>query len=216
MDKLSYFKGLHDQTELLFLPNAWDVLSAIVLEQAGFKAIGTTSYGVARAMGHEDGQNIEFDDLLNLVTKMISAVDIPITVDIESGYSDDITVVSDNVLKLACLGVVGVNIEDSLKEDQPKLNDKRKQCELLENVRSSLDNNGYKNFFINARIDTYLQKDDPFNETIERATAYANSGADGIFVPGLVDFDEIKKVVDSIDTIECDVSAEFNRWLFLS
>lgn len=60
MDKLAYFKGLHNQTELLFLPNAWDVLSAIVLEQAGFKAIGTTSYGVARAMGYEDGQNIEF------------------------------------------------------------------------------------------------------------------------------------------------------------
>jgi 2-methylisocitrate lyase-like PEP mutase family enzyme len=109
MDKLSLFKDMHFQSELLFLPNAWDVVSAMVLEQAGFKAIGTTSYGVARAMGYEDGQRIEFDDLLGLVKKMISIIEVPITVDMEAGYSNNIITVSDNVMKIADLGASGIN-----------------------------------------------------------------------------------------------------------
>ena len=198
MDKLLDFKCMHQQAKLLFLPNAWDVLSAVVLEQAGFKAIGTTSYGVAHAMGFEDGQNIEFDDLLTLVKKILSAVKVPVTVDIESGYSDDIRLITENVLKLANLGACGINLEDSLKDDEPGLNDKEKQCALFKSIRGSLNSNGYRDFFINARIDTYLQKQNPFNETIERALDYINSGADGIFVPGLSEFDEIESVVNAI------------------
>ncbi len=108
MDKLSLFKDMHFQSELLFLPNAWDVVSAMVLEQAGFKAIGTTSYGVARAMGYEDGQRIEFDDLLGLVKKMISIIGVPITVDMEAGYSNNIITVSHNVMKVADLCASGI------------------------------------------------------------------------------------------------------------
>ncbi len=115
---------MHDQSELLFLPNAWDVLSAIILEQAGFKAIGTTSWGVANAMGYKDGEKIQFDDLFTLVKKMVSVIEIPITVDIEAGYSENITVVTDNVLKIADLGVSGINIEDSLK-NKFALNEKK-------------------------------------------------------------------------------------------
>jgi 2-methylisocitrate lyase-like PEP mutase family enzyme len=198
MDKLSLFKDMHFQSELLFLPNAWDVVSAMVLEQAGFKAIGTTSYGVARAMGYEDGQRIEFDDLLGLVKKMISIIEIPITVDMEAGYSNNITTVSDNVIKIADLGVSGINIEDSLKNGEPKLNDISKQCALFETIRNRLDSNGYGDFFINARIDTYLQNETPFDETIKRANAYVSSGASGIFVPGLSQFDEIEEMVKAI------------------
>ena len=198
MDKLSLFKGMHFQSELLFLPNAWDVVSAMVLEQAGFKAIGTTSYGVARAMGYEDGQRIKFDDLLGLVEKMISAIEVPITVDMEAGYSNNIITVSDNVIKIADLGASGINIEDSLKNGEPKLNDISKQCALFEAIRNRLDSNGYGNFFINARTDTYLQNENPLDETIKRANAYVSSGANGIFIPGLSQFDEIEKVVKSI------------------
>jgi len=198
MDKLSLFKDMHSQAELLFLPNAWDVVSAMVLEQAGFKAIGTTSYGVARAMGYEDGQRIKFDDLLGLVKKMISAIEVPITVDIEAGYSNNITTVSDNVIKIADLGAVGINIEDSLKNGDQKLNDVNEQCALFEAIRNRLDSNGYGDFFINARIDTYIQNENPFDETIKRANAYVSSGANGVFVPSLFQLDEIEKMVKSI------------------
>lgn len=198
MNKLSDFKKMHKQKEFLFLPNAWDLLSALVLEQTGFKAIGTTSWGIANFMGYKDGEKIKFDNLLALVKKMVSAINIPITVDMESGYSDDTTVVADNVLKIADLGIAGINIEDSLKYGS-NLRDKKTQCTLIMKVRNKLNENGYQEFFINARTDTYLQKKTPLNETIERSIDYINSGADGIFVPGLSKKNEIKKLVESID-----------------
>lgn len=106
---------MHKQKELLFLPNAWDVVSALILEHAGFKAIGTTSWGIANSMGYKDGERIDFNELLMLVRKIISMVEIPVTVDIESGYSEHIDSAVENVLKVADLGAVGINIEDSLK-----------------------------------------------------------------------------------------------------
>jgi len=189
MKKLIDFKAMHEEEKLLFLPNAWDILSALVLEQAGFKAIGT---------GYKDGEKVQFDDLLALVKKMVSVVEIPVTVDIESGYSDSTTGVVENVLKIADLGVSGINIEDSLKNSSA-LNDKNRQSDLIAKIRDKLDGSGYAEFFINARIDTYLQKENPLNETIERATDYVSSGANGIFVPGLCANDEIERLVTSID-----------------
>ena len=116
MNKLSNFKIMHEQEELLFLPNAWDALSAIILEQAGFKAIGTTSWGVANALGYKDGERIQFDELLGL-PKIIS-VDVPVTADVEAGYSGHPDVVADNVLKIADVGAAGINIEDLSKTNK--------------------------------------------------------------------------------------------------
>jgi len=202
MNRLSDFKKMHEQNEPLFLPNAWDVLSALVLAQVGFKAIGTTSWGIANSMGANDGEQIQFDEHLALIEKIISAVEIPVTVDIESGYSDSISVVVDNVLKIADLGASGINIEDSLKNRPQKnrsgLNDKNRQCELLAQIRGALDSHGCRDFFINARIDTYLQQKEPLQETIARAIRYIDSGADGVFVPGLCDKSEITELVKSI------------------
>lgn len=198
MDKLAQFRAMHQQDELLFLPNAWDVLSALVLEQCGFKAVGTTSWGVANAMGCKDGQNIQFSELLALLNKMVSSVSIPVTVDIESGYSDDINTVADNVLKIAELGGAGINIEDSLKNSKG-LVEVPTQTKCIEKIRAKLDNNGYADFFINARLDTYFLLDKPLQGTKSRAKHYCESGANGIFVPGLSQADEIKQVVASID-----------------
>jgi len=198
MNKRIQFKALHQQGELLFLPNAWDLLSALVLEQCGFKALGTTSWGVANAMGYKDGENITFRDLARLTKKIISAVDIPVTVDIESGYSNDIKTVVDNALRIAELGAAGINFEDSVK-NSAGLIDALTQNKLIEKMRSQLDNNGYSDFFINARTDTYLQLENPFEETINRAKQYIESGANGIFVPGLAQEGDIKKMVESIN-----------------
>jgi len=129
---------------------------------------------------------------------MIAVVEIPISVDIESGYSDSATIVVNNVLKISELGASGINIENSLKNSSG-LNDKNTQCELISKIRNKLDGNGYHAFFINARTDTYLQKKDPLSDTIDRAIAYVNAGANGIFVPGLSQSDEITKLVESID-----------------
>ena len=150
MRKSLELKRLHEQDELLLLPNAWDLLSAMVLEQAGFKAIGTTSWGVANAMGKPDGENITFAEILSLAGKLVSVVDVPVTVDIESGYSDDFDTIAENALKVAELGVAGLNIEDSLKSGSG-LRDARLHGELLSKIRRKLEDNQYSDFFINAR-----------------------------------------------------------------
>lgn len=191
MNKLVEFKALHQQDELLFLPNAWDLLSALVLEQCGFKAIGTTSWGIANAMGFKDGEQISFGDLVTVTQKIIATVDIPVTVDIESGYSNDIKTIADNALRIAELGAAGINFEDSSKNNG-SLIEVSKQNKVIEKIRSQLDNNGFSDFFINARTDTYLQLDNPLEETIGRAKQYTESGANGIFVPGLAQEGDIK------------------------
>ena len=180
------------------MPNAWDLLSALILEQSGFSAIGTTSWGVANAMGYIDGEKITFEQLLALAKQMVATVNIPVTVDIESGYSDDINVIADNALKIAEIGVVGINFEDSSK-DGTRLLDVSKQCQILEKIRTNLDNNGYADLFINARIDTYFQLENPLAETLSRAKSYVNSGVNGIFVPGLSGVEDIKTIVNSVN-----------------
>lgn len=197
MNKLLNFKKMHNQHDLLFLPNAWDVLSAILIERAGFQAIATSSAGAANAMGHQDGERIHFNELAALVKKIITAVDIPVTVDIESGYAQDRSNIVENALHIADLGAAGINIEDSLKETIG-LQNKERHGELLASIRENLNRHGYNDFFINARIDCYLQQEQAFDEALERAHHYVANSADGIFVPGIQKSEEIKKLAASI------------------
>ncbi|KRE32829.1 isocitrate lyase/PEP mutase family protein [Paenibacillus sp. Soil724D2] len=197
MNKIQEFNALHESNEVLLLGNAWDLLSALSLEKAGFKAIGTTSWGVAKSLGYSDGEMIEFAIQLNVVRMIVDHVKIPVTADIESGYGEDDQTIVDNVMKLADLGASGINIEDSLK-NQAGLKPLDQQCNLLSKIRTALEKNGYQDFYINARTDTYLQNQDPLNETIYRAKAYIESGASGIFVPGLKEDDEIRAILSQI------------------
>jgi 2-methylisocitrate lyase-like PEP mutase family enzyme len=194
MSKIQEFNALHESNEVLLLGNAWDLLSALSLEKAGFKAIGTTSWGVAKSLGYSDGEMIEFAIQQNVVKMIVDHVKIPVTADIESGYGEDDQTIVDNVLKLADLGASGINIEDSLK-NQAGLKPLDQQCNLLSKIRTALEKNGYQGFYINARTDTYLQNQDPLNETVYRAKAYVESGASGIFVPGLKEDDEIRVII---------------------
>lgn len=194
MNKINKFKELHLSGDVLFLGNAWDLLSALALEKAGFKAIGTTSFGIARSLGFTDGENIEFDDHLKIIKMIVDSVKIPVSADIEAGYGEDIDTIVSNVLRTADAGVAGINIEDSLKK-QKGLKEVEQHSRLLSKMRKELDRTGFEGFYINARIDTYLQKENPILETINRAKAYAESGASGIFVPGLSADEEIKEIV---------------------
>ncbi|QEY21425.1 isocitrate lyase/phosphoenolpyruvate mutase family protein [Psychrobacillus sp. AK 1817] len=198
MNMIQEFKELHFSNELLFLGNAWDIFSALTLEKTGFKAIGTTSWGIANSLGFSDGELINFDRHLEIIKNIVENVKIPVSADIEAGYSEDINVIVDNVLRTADVGVAGINIEDSLKMSNG-LREISGHCNLLENIRITLDQNGFKDFYINARTDTYFQKETPLIETIERAKAYVESGASGIFVPGMKEDDDIKEIIINID-----------------
>ncbi|MEH7390857.1 isocitrate lyase/PEP mutase family protein [Bacillus sp. JJ1474] len=192
MSKIQEFNELHFSEDLLFLGNAWDMLSALTLEKAGFKAIGTTSWGIANSLGYADGELIDFDRHLAIIKTITENVKIPVSADIEAGYSEDPNKIINNVLRTADVGVAGINIEDSLKNSN-ELRDISQHCKLTEKMRIALDRYGYKDFYINARTDTYLQRKNPLLETIERAKAYVESGASGIFVPGLKEDEEIKE-----------------------
>ncbi|MGF9977439.1 isocitrate lyase/phosphoenolpyruvate mutase family protein [Viridibacillus arvi] len=193
MTTIQGFNKLHSSTEPLFLGNAWDLISALTLEKAGFKAIGTTSWGIANSLGYADGELIDFEKHLEIIKIITDNVKIPVSADIEAGYSEDIDTIVNHVLRTADIGVAGINIEDSLKKQQG-LRELKDHCNLLTKIRTALDQNGFKDFYINARTDTYLQMENPLLETINRTRAYVESGASGIFIPGLIKEDEIKEI----------------------
>jgi 2-methylisocitrate lyase-like PEP mutase family enzyme len=128
-----------------------------------------------------------------VIQRIVDHVQIPVTADIESGYGHNDETIVSNVLKVANLGVSGINIEDSIK-GATGLKQISEQCHLLTKIRGALDNSGFGNFFINARIDAYLLNQDPLNETLNRSKDYVESGASGIFVPGLKDEEEIRTI----------------------
>lgn len=116
MTAISRFLALHQADDLLFLGNAWDVPSARALEKGGFKAIGTTSRGIAHSLGYTDGEKMDFDLHLAVIKRIVEQVRIPVSADIEAGYAADAPTIIENVLRTADAGVAGINLEDSLKQ----------------------------------------------------------------------------------------------------
>lgn len=197
MNKIT-FKQLHSKNSFFVLGNCWDAISARVYEQAGYKAVGTSSWALSSINGVKDGENITFNTVLNNAKDILKQINIPLSVDLEKGYSHQTTGIIDNVLKLANLGCSGINIEDS--ESQGGLLAPEKFAKTIESIKSALLSDGFPDFVINARTDTYLSPScsDNITETLIRASIYENAGADCLFVPGLSDLTEIKTISDSI------------------
>lgn len=192
------FKDLHRNEKPLIICNVWDVASALIAEQQGFSAIGTSSAAIASMLGQEDGEQIEFQQLLSIVDSICKTSSLPLTVDIESGYGDTPQTIANNIIQLTELGVVGINIEDSVVVDgQRALCDAESFGRTLQSVTTQLNNAGVE-VFINVRSDTYLLNvDNTLKASIERANLYQNSGADGLFLPCIQQPNDIKKVVNS-------------------
>lgn len=197
MNQYEKFVQLHYDEEPLLIGNVWDAMTAKIFEQRGFKAIATSSAALARTMGYEDGEKIPFELLLKMVERIISNITIPLSVDIEGGYSRNIIEVIQNIEKLHTLGVVGINIEDSVKAEKPYMQAPDDFKRILSSLREHLEKKNMK-MYINARTDAYVWKlPSPLEETIKRIKVYETAGASGIFVPFLADKQEIKEVVAS-------------------
>src|SRR5579864_8269038 len=155
------FLELHHGPKILVLPNAWDVASARIFEAAGFPAIATTSAGVANSLGYADGQRITRQEMLQAVERIVRAVSVPVTADVESGYEDP----AATAQALADFGAAGLNLEDT-RRGEASLVELAEQVKLIESVRSKTD------LVINARTDIYLFSiGDPatlFERTLER------------------------------------------------
>jgi 2-methylisocitrate lyase-like PEP mutase family enzyme len=179
---MSAFKALHRPGDPLVLPNAWDHASAAALVEAGFPAVGTTSLGVAAALGLRDGAAETAQATIDLAHR-ITHLPVPITMDIENGFSTDPAEVAAYVDRLG--PVAGVNLED-------QLTDPHHFAQVLVAVTAH-------EVFINARVDTYWLGDGGVEATLERAKAYVAAGADGIFVPGVKEPEEIARLVEALD-----------------
>ena len=180
------FRRLHAEG-VLVLPNAWDAASARLVERAGAAAVATTSGAVAWSLGVPDGDRLPLELLAGAVERIAAAVAVPVTADVESGGPD----VAATVRAVQAAGAVGINIEDAAGA-----------VELHRDRVAAAREAGGRELFVNARIDLYLfgigEPEGRLAETIARAAVYAEAGADGIFVPGLIDLDVLRTLVAEI------------------
>jgi len=193
-DIVTNFRKLHDNTAPLRLPNAWDAGSARLFESLGATAIATTSAGVAWSLGYADGRGLPTDEVVDAASRMIRVVDVPLSFDVENGYSDNPKDVVDTVMRLVDLGLAGINIEDG--PDQPSL--LASKIEAIRNAvsRANLD------LFVNARSDVFLaqlaEPDRLVEESIRRGKLYAAAGADCLFLPAISTPVDITEVIAEI------------------
>ncbi len=190
-------KSLHIKGSPLVLFNVWDAGSAIEVSKVGLKIIGTSSWSVATAHGYDDGQELPFDLCLANIDRIVRVVNIPVTVDAESGYGQTPTDVQETATKIIMAGAVGINLEDQIIGTDAFYSCED-QCERIKAARMSTP----VSMFINARTDIFLKiapknhSDKYLEEALFRASAYAKLGVDGFFVPGLIDEKLIKRLCD--------------------
>jgi len=172
MDNYNKFKNLHNQEKALLLANVWDVQSALLFQKLGYKAVGTSSAAIATSLGYEDGEKMPFEDLLRIVKNIQSKIDIPLTVDIEGGYSRNEQELINNILALHKLGVVGINIEDSMTNSTREIVAITKFGKTIAAIKSYLSKNNI-DLFINVRTDFYIMGlANPLEETLKRIKIY--------------------------------------------
>ncbi len=209
IERARTFRRMHEGPGLLLLPNAWDVVSAKLYEVEGFRAVGTTSAGIASALGFPDGEHMTLDDNLAVCRRIIERVAIPVSVDIEAGYSGCLDGLSETISKVIASGAAGINLEDSAKPGRGgsgtgALLDPSAQSERIAAVRDAADRAGVP-LVINARTDVLLEYGEAsgnrLGEAIERGNAYRSAGADCVFVPdmGVLGESEIEVLANGID-----------------
>lgn len=192
-DKARRFAELHRKGAPLVLYNVWDAASARAVEAAGARAIGSSSWAVAAAQGYADGERLPFELLVQIHARIVAVTDLPVSADCESGYAVEPEAVADNVARLVEIGVVGINFEDQRVRDGGVFAI-GEQCDRIRAVRRRADAMGAA-LFVNARTDLFLQAADAaahrglLPAAKERAEAYREAGASGLFVPGLLDED---------------------------
>lgn len=193
--------SLHTPGRPLALANGWDVASARLIEEAGAAAVATTSCGVAWSLGYADGDRLPRELALALVGRIASAVGVPVSADIESGFGEDAAAVAETVRGVLAAGAVGINIEDSLVDRPAHLRDLAEQAERIAAARRVADEADVP-LFVNARTDVYLrgigEPEERLGAALERAAAFVEAGASGVFVPGMTDLAVVAELAKNI------------------
>ena len=200
-EKAELFLKYHQDKDILVLLNSWDIGSSKLIEACGYKAIATTSMGIAASLGYPDCQIITLSEMIQAITGIVKAVRVPVSVDIEAGYGNNLNEIIDSVKKIIATGIVGVNIEDSL-DMNPKLIDEKEFCERISAIRALSDSLGF-HLVINARTDSFYVSSgsakEKLSESIMRGNKYREAGVDCIFVQPVSDKEIISTLVKEIN-----------------
>ena len=180
------FLKLHHDKNILLLPNAWDVVTAKIYENLGFKALGTTSAGIAATLGYPDGQKMSLEENLSVVKRIIEHTNLPVSADIEAGYSDSVEGAVEAAREALEIGAVGINLEDSTGSETKPFFEISEMVYRINAIRNMAEKIGI-HLFINIRTDVFMLGKEELPEklrlTIERAKIYKEAGADCIFIP---------------------------------
>jgi 2-methylisocitrate lyase-like PEP mutase family enzyme len=200
-EKAEMFLKFHQDKEILVLLNSWDIGSSKLIEACGYKAIATTSMGIAASLGYPDSQVIQLSEMIDTITGIVNGVQVPVTVDIEAGYGNNLNEIIDSVKKIIATGIVGINIEDSI-DLNPVLIDEMEFCERISAIRALSDSLGF-HLVINARTDSFYTSSgsprEKLSESIKRGNKYREAGADCIFVQPVWEKETISTLVKEIN-----------------
>ena len=200
--KAEAFRAMHDRSKILVLPNAWDPMSARVIEEAGARAIATTSAGVAFSVGYPDGEAMPRDEMVAAIARIARVVTVPVSADIESGFAHDARDVAETVRRVIEAGAVGINLEDAIHGGPPALYDLETAVDRVRAAREAANSAGVP-IVINARTDVYLlsigEPDARFDHAVRRANAYRKAGADCLFVPRIGRPADIERIVGALE-----------------
>ena len=187
-DRAARLLALHRDPALLTVVNVWDSISATVVSGLeGTVALATASHSIAASRGYEDGERIPVDEMIEEVRRIVATTDLPVSADLEAGYGD----AAETVRKAIGVGVVGANIEDQLKPLPEAV-------AQVEAVMAAAAGEGVPDFVLNARTDAFLKGlEDPLAEALTRGRAYLDAGAPVVFVPAILDEDQILQLVDA-------------------
>ena len=201
-DRARALLEMHHGPLPLILPNAWDVVGALIFAQAGCRAIGTTSAGIAATLGYPDGEHVPRADMLEVVARIARAVPLPVTADIEAGYGDTAEETARTVKMAIAAGAVGVDLEDGTGDAERPLADVTMQLAKIRAIREVAAEADVR-LVLNARTDIYWlgigDENERFTATVDRLRAYRAAGADCLFVPGVADSETIGRLVRAVD-----------------
>lgn len=200
LEKAKRFKELHERDQIFVMPNAWNAGSAKILAAQGFSAIATTSGGVNYFRGRQDYvYEIPAQEMLEEYRLIAEAVDLPVSGDLENGYGEDPAAVADTIRQSAACGMVGGSIEDWTGDPDRPLYETGFAVERIAAARGAADGCGFP-YTLTGRCEIYsFDLPDRLNEAVRRANLYADAGADCIFVPGLNDPDDLRRLVREVD-----------------
>ncbi len=201
-DQAIQFRQLHRGPAMLILPNAWDVASARIFEDAGFPAIATTSAGIAYSLGYPDGQRIPREEMMARIGRIARAVHVPVTADVEAGFGPSVEDAARTTRELILAGVVGMNLEDGSGDPARPLIGFQLAVEKIKAARQAAVDMQAQ-IVINARTDVYLlpggNPDADYSEAVRRLVAFRDAGADCVFAPGLKDAETIGRLAKAVE-----------------